>query len=416
MSRIEDLLTELCPHGVPYKAIGDIGELVRGNGMPKSDFIESGVGCIHYGQIYTSYDTWTSKTLSFVSREKAERLSKVDPGDLIVTNTSENIEDVCKAVAWLGDSQIVTGGHATVLKHNEDPKYLAYYFQTPYFFAEKKKRATGTKVIDVSAKSLAKIRIPVPPVDVQREIVSVLDRFVALHAELEANLQAEVEARRRQYRHYLDALLNEDESIKASPRRRWTTLGDVGTFTRGRRFTNRDFAESGVGCMHYGEIYTHYGLAAAKTKSFLRPELAARLRTAKKGALIIAGTGENVEDICKAVAWLGDEEIAVHDDCYIFTHSLNPKYAAYFFRSSSFNQQKVKYAAGAKMIRVPSESLAKIRIAIPNPSEQARIVGILDQFDALVNELSVALVGELKARREQYEAYRDRLLAFQEAG
>jgi type I restriction enzyme S subunit len=160
MSRIEKLISELCPEGVEYQAIGDFGELVRGNGMPKSDFVESGVGCIHYGQIYTCYGIWTTETVSFVSDEKAKKLAKVDPGDLVITNTSENVDDVCKAVAWLGDTQIVTGGHATVLKHNQDPKYLSYYLQSPNFFAEKKKHATGTKVIDVSAKSLAKIRLP----------------------------------------------------------------------------------------------------------------------------------------------------------------------------------------------------------------------------------------------------------------
>jgi len=204
MSSIDDIITHLCPNGVEYKAIGDFGELVRGNGMPKSDFVESGVGCIHYGQIYTYYGIWTTETISFVSAEKAKKLAKVDPGDLVITNTSENIDDVCKAVAWIGESQIVTGGHATVLKHNQDPKYLSYYLQTPQFFAEKKKHATGTKVIDVSAKNLAKIRIPVPPIEVQREIVKVLDTFTKL------------EARRRQYQYYRDALLNFADASVAS--------------------------------------------------------------------------------------------------------------------------------------------------------------------------------------------------------
>ena len=136
MSRIEALIAELCPDGVEFKAIGDLGELVRGNGMPKSDFVESGVGCIHYGQIYTHYGIWAAETMSFVSEAKAAKLAKVDPGDLVITNTSENIEDVCKAVAWIGGTQIVTGGHATVLKHNQDPKYLSYYLQTPQFFVE----------------------------------------------------------------------------------------------------------------------------------------------------------------------------------------------------------------------------------------------------------------------------------------
>ena len=211
MSRIDELIAELCPDGVEFKAIGEFGELVRGNGMPKSDFAESGVGCIHYGQIYTYYDIWATETISFVPAVKAERLAKVDPGNLVITNTSENIEDVCKAVAWIGDTQIVTGGHATVLKHDQNPKYLSYYLQTPHFYSEKKKHATGTKVIDVSAKSLAKIKIPIPPLEVQREIVKVLDTFTKLEAELEA----ELEARRRQYQYYRNALLTFGERTNA---------------------------------------------------------------------------------------------------------------------------------------------------------------------------------------------------------
>ena len=97
--------------------LGELGELVRGNGMPKTDFTDSGVGCIHYGQIYTYYGTWATETKSFVAPTTAAKLAKVDPGDLVITNTSENLEDVCKAVAWLGDGRIATGGHATVLKH-----------------------------------------------------------------------------------------------------------------------------------------------------------------------------------------------------------------------------------------------------------------------------------------------------------
>ena len=207
MSRIDRLIAQRCPRGIEFKALGEIAELVRGNGMPKSNFTTSGVGCIHYGQIYTHYGVWATETLSFVAPETAKPLAKVDPGDLVITNTSENVEDVCKAVAWLGEAQIVTGGHATVIKHGQDAKYLSYYFRTRDFFAKKKKKATGTKVIDVSAKSLAQIRIPIPPLEIQQEIVAILDRFTKLEAELEA----ELEARRAQYKHYRDALLTFDE-------------------------------------------------------------------------------------------------------------------------------------------------------------------------------------------------------------
>jgi type I restriction enzyme S subunit len=427
MNRIDELIAQLCPEGVEFQALGEFGELVRGNGMPKSDFVQSGVGCIHYGQIYTYYGIWTTETISFVAAEKATRLAKVEPGDLIITNTSENVDDVCKAVAWIGDTQIVTGGHATVLKHDQDPKYLSYYLQTPPFLAEKRKYATGTKVIDVSAKSLAKIRIPIPPLEIQREIVKVLDAFSALEAELEA----ELEARRQQYAHYRDRLLSYEQlrmengewrigaagDEVAQARRgdvRWATLGEVGAFVRGSGIQKSDFTESGVGCIHYGQIHTYYGTWATQTKSFVSKEHAARLRKANPGNLVITTTSEDDEAVAKAVAWIGAEDVAVSTDAYIFRHSLNPKYVAYFFQTDLFQSQKKPHITGTKVRRISGEGLAKIRIPVPSLAEQARIVAILDQFDALVNDLSRGLPAEITARRQQYAHYRDRLLTFGE--
>ncbi len=182
--------------------------------MQKKDFVEDGVGCIHYGQIYTFYGTFAHKTKSFVSPTLANSLKKVNKGDLVITSTSENIEDVCKAVAWLGEDEIVTGGHATILKHHENPKYLSYYFQTPIFSDQKRKYAKGTKVIDVSARDLAKIKIPIPPLAEQDRIVVILDKFDALVNDISAGLPAELNARRKQYEYYRDRLLTFEEYAK----------------------------------------------------------------------------------------------------------------------------------------------------------------------------------------------------------
>ena len=101
---------------VEWKTLGEIGELVRGNGLPKTDFTESGVPAIHYGQIYTYYGLSATSTKSFVSTKTAEKLKKVNKGDVVITNTSENLEDVGKAVVYLGECQAVTGGHASIFK------------------------------------------------------------------------------------------------------------------------------------------------------------------------------------------------------------------------------------------------------------------------------------------------------------
>ena len=190
-----------------------LGELVRGNGLPKTDFTESGVPAIHYGQIYTFYGLSTEVTKSFVSHETAKKLRKVNTGDVVITNTSENLSDVGKALVYLGKEQAVTGGHATIFKPKNDiiGKYVAYFTQTDSFSSEKRKYSKGTKVIDVSATDMAKIKIPIPCPDntekslaIQSEIVRILDKFTALTAEL----TREIELRQKQYEYYRDLLLN----------------------------------------------------------------------------------------------------------------------------------------------------------------------------------------------------------------
>lgn len=183
---------------------------------------------------------------------------------------------------------------------------------------------------------------------------------------------------------------------------------------RGNGLQKKDFTETGVGAIHYGQIYTYYGTFADKTKSFVSPELAKKLRKAEKGDLVIATTSENEEDVCKAVAWLGDEPVAVSGDAYIFKHNQNPKYISYFFQTRMFADQKKKYTTGTKVIRVSGENMAKIKIQLPSMEEQERIVSILDKFDALVSDISVGLPAELSARRSQYEYYRGKLLTFNE--
>ena len=232
---------------------------------------------------------------------------------------------------------------------------------------------------------------------------------------------ARIVAREAELRSEIDAIvadLQEGDFLFAFVERegvRWARMGDVGEFIRGRRFTKDDVVPDGIGSIHYGEIYTHYGVYADKVLSHVRPELRPALRFAKTGDVVIAAVGETVEDVCKAVAWLGKDDIAIHDDCFIFRHTLNPKFVSYYFQTSTFHSEKNKYVTRAKVKRVSGESLAKMLIPVPPMEEQERIVTILDKFDALVNNLSIGLPAEIKARRHQYEYYRDKLLSFEEA-
>ena len=128
--------------------------------------------------------------------------------------------------------------------------------------------------------------------------------------------------------------------------------------------------------------------------------------------MVIATTSENDEDVCKAVAWLGDEEIAVSSDACYYTHKLHPKYVAYFFQTEHFQKQKRPFITGTKVRRVNADDLAKIQIPIPPLQEQERIVAILDKFDTLTNSITEGLPKEIELRQKQYEYYRDMLLTF----
>ena len=192
-------------------------------------------------------------------------------------------------------------------------------------------------------------------------------------------------------------------------------MGEVGVFTRGSGIQKSDFVDEGVGCIHYGQIHTYYGVWARHTKTYVSTEQAMRSRRASAGDLVIATTSEDDASVGKAVAWLGDEDVAVSTDALIFRHELDAKYVSYFFQSRGFQDQKAKWITGTKVRRISSSGLNKIIIPVPPVDVQNRIVEILDKFDTLVNDMSIGLPAELVARRQQFEYYRDQLLTFEEA-
>ena len=175
----------------------------KGNGVQKVDFVEKGIGCIHYGQIYTHYGSYAYETNKFVSEETFAKAKKASKGDVILTDTSENVEDICKSVAWLGDDDIAVSNHALIIKHNQNPKFLSYSTQTNSFFLQKRKVVVGVKVSGIKPDDLAKIKIFLPSLSEQQRIVSILDTFEASIQ----NLEAQLKQREKQYEYYRNKLL-----------------------------------------------------------------------------------------------------------------------------------------------------------------------------------------------------------------
>ena len=117
MSRIDELIEKLCPDGVEYKALGEVGEFLRGTSFQKKHFVEEGIPCVHYGQLYTYYKLYAYETKSFLGEEFANVKGVAKTGDLIIATTSENEEDVCKAMAWLGEADVVVSNDAFIFRH-----------------------------------------------------------------------------------------------------------------------------------------------------------------------------------------------------------------------------------------------------------------------------------------------------------
>lgn len=403
MSRIDDMIHQMCPDGVEYKPLGDVGTFFRGNGLQKKDFVEEGLPCIHYGQIHTLFGIATDSTTSSVAPALWNRLRHAIHGDLLIATTSEDDTAVAKATTWLGDNEIAIGGDLYVFRHKLDPKYVSHFFSSSRFQNQKSKFISGAKMRRISGLNLSKIRIPVPPFSLQHEIVTILDKFVAL----EAGLEAELEARRQQYAYYRNHLIWESNAPRVA-------LGNVGALTRGRRFTRNDIADQGVPAIHYGEIYTTYGISTRKTISHVASERAQSLRYAEPGDVIIAGVGETVEEVGIGVAWLGNHPVAYHDDSFALHHQQDPRYISHVLRTSDYHRQKDRFVSRAKVKRLSARGIEQITIPLPPLSEQRRIADILGNFDSLVSDISSGIPAEIEARRQQYEYYRDRLLTFPE--
>lgn len=178
--------------------------------MPKSLFKKNGsVGAIHYGHIYTKYNLFVDKPYAQVSEDNIEKLKKVNYGDLVIAKTSENVDDVMKTVAYLGDKVAVTGGHAAIFRHNQNPKYLSYVFNgADYLLRQKNKFARGVKVIELSINEMEKIKIPLPSIIVQNYVVSILDKFEKLVNDVNEGLPKEIDLRQKEYEYYREKLLD----------------------------------------------------------------------------------------------------------------------------------------------------------------------------------------------------------------
>lgn len=391
MSRLDDLIRELCPEGVDHKRLGEVATISRGGNFQKKDYVEKGIPCIHYGQIYTRYSLFVHNTVSFISNEVAARQKYAATGDIIIAVTSENMEDVCKCVAWLGKGDIAVSGHTAIIHHTLDPKYLVYYFHSNKFFEQKRKMAHGTKVIEVTPDKLADIMLPVPPLEVQREIVRILDNFTELTAELSAELTAELTARKKQYEYYRERILTFSKSTGNNIK--WLKLKDIATCFRGEYITKKSTTPGSIPVILGGQ----------------EPAYFINVSNHDGEIIIIARSGASAGFVSY---W--NEPIFVTDGFGYEARQeiVSFRFLYYILKNREGELNKMKRGAGVP--HVSGEALENLTFPVPSLEEQHRIVSILDRFDTLCTDLTSGLPAEIAARQKQYEYYRDKLLTFKE--
>lgn len=385
MSKLKELIQKLCPNGVEYKTIKETVGLNRGKRLTKSELLEESNTEFKYAVYHGSKDT----PLGFYNNFNAPK------GTTIVVNTGGigGVKYIDKDF-WCSDGSFWLG------KTNDiNGKYLYYCLSgyEDYFYS--KKRIGGVPTIDKSV--VENFSIPVPPLEVQEEIVHILDNFTELTADLTAELTAELTARKKQYEYYRNKLL----SFTQIP---LGVIGEIRMCKRVLKEQTSDFAE-----IPFYKIGTFGKEPNAYISRELFNEYKSKYSYPRIGEILISASGT----IGKAVIFDG-QEAYFQDSNIVWVENdesqvLN-KYLFYCYQIA-----KWKIAEGGTIQRLYNENLKKTLIPIPYPNdkeksleEQRRIVSILDKFDALITSISEGLPKEIELRRKQYEYYRNQLLSF----
>ena len=383
-------------------------DIYRGAGIKREEVTETGIPCVRYGEIYTTYNTWFDACVSHTKLEYVSNPKYFEHGDILFAITGESVEDIAKSVAYIGNEKCLAGGDIVVLKHNQEPRYLAHVLSTYESRQQKSRGKIKSKVVHSSVPAIEDIEIPLPSIEVQRRYADVLDYFEKICNDLNIGLPAEIEARKKQYEYYRDVLLTFAECGEMILDRQtdrqniirliqyvfgviYLELGSVVKVFRGEYITKKDTASGNVPVILGGQEPAYY-----IDKSNHKGEVVVVARSGASAGFV--SYWNQPVFITDGFGYDADE------------NTLIPKYLYYVLKNmeKQFNDMK----RGAGVPHISGAALLETKIPIISLSEQERIVAILDRFDTLCNDISEGLPAEIEARQKQYEYYRDKLLNF----
>nr|WP_282442851.1 MULTISPECIES: restriction endonuclease subunit S [unclassified Micrococcus] len=325
-------------------------------------------------------------------------MTAYEPGDILLGNIRPYLKKVWQATNEGGCSGDVLA--IRIKGENRakiDSNFLYYLLSSDVFFAYNMQHAKGAKMPRGNKAAILEYRIPVPPPEIQCEIVRVLDKFTQLEVELEA----ELEARRAQYDYFFRDLLSfgSDEAKEL-------TLGDIGRVAMCKRVFKSETSDNGD--VPFFKIGTFGGPPDAYISRELFESYRENFSFPSRGDVLISAAGT----IGRTVVYDGEEAYFQDSNIVWLDHDESIVTNAYLRHWYKVIQWATD---GSTIRRLYNSNLLRARILVPPPAEQDQIVEVLDKFDALVNDISIGLPAELNARRKQYEYYRDRLLTFKEA-
>ena len=414
MSKLQELIARFCPDGVPFKSLGDLGTFYGGlTGKSKADFSEGNARYITYLNVYKNPAANLGAN-DFVKVNGAEKQNSIEYGDVIFTGSSETPNECgfTSVVVSEPNEKIYLNSFCFGFRlHNVslfNPHFLKHLLRSDELRKEISKTASGVTRFNVSKKRLANVEIPVPPIEVQEEIVRILDRF----SEYAAELQAELQARKEQYEYYRNLLLTfsrpacgcgtDDEQeigVNTPPTGSYKVIfkpmGEVAKILRGKRLTKNDLIPDGLYAVYHGGLeplgfYDKFN------------------REGPCVMIINVGASAGTVEYSKNDFWSSDGCFCISKNDNLISKFL------YYYLSNHQNNfvSKVRYAG---IPTLDTKVINDFIIPIPPLEIQERIVAILDRFETLVNDLTKGLPAEIAAVKERYEYYRNKLLNFKPA-
>ncbi|WP_096023788.1 restriction endonuclease subunit S [Campylobacter lanienae] len=416
MSKLEELINKLCPNGVEFKTLGELGKFYGGlTGKSKEDFNKGNAKFITYKNVYENLSLKIDVE-DRVNIGENEKQRTLEYGDIIFTGSSETSDEcgISSVLTQKTEEKLYLNSFCFFLRLNDknllNPDFTKHLFRSSNLRYQIGKTASGVTRFNVSKKAMEKVCIPVPPLEVQCEIVRILDNFTLLSAEL----SAELSARQKQYEYYLNDLLN----IKKLNPEKIMYVKDLFEIKNGLNKEKSAFGK-GTPIVNFTDVYKNRYLIKEmlKGKVTLNDFEIERYKVLK-GDVFFTRTSETRDDIGMSSAVIEDIEDCTFSGFVLrarpITNLLSPKFCAYYFSTNQVRDNIVRYASFTTRATTSGPKLAKIPVPIISLKEQERIVNILDKFEKLCNDLSEGLPAEIEARKKQYEYYRDKLLTFKE--